>query len=434
MKAAAAAVAVAALILAAPAQATRIVGTARGDLLHGTARADTVLGRAGNDRIDVAGGGRDTVACGPGRDLVTADQTDRLGRDCETVVRRISVDVSSGGGAAHATEVEPDSFAWGSTVVADFQVGRFRDGGALAIGFATSSDAGRTWRSGLLPGLTISSRPKGAWLRASDPVVTFDAAHRTWLASSFGLGMTDSGMVVSRSSDGIHWSPPVVATQGQNNSSGELYDKDWISCDNGASSPFFGHCYLSYSDFVAGRLSTQTSTDGGLTWGVAGGVTRLRRSGRHECRGAGSAADDDTRGHARDPDLRGQPHVRRIVGRRRRHLLAGDDDRAGRRARGAVPGGPAAERGLGQPGQSLPGLVGREPHAVHALDRRCRLVAARAGAARARPPVRAGPRRPLGRRRPRADVVRVVRLGADAARRPRPLGRRRNDLDPAACF
>src|SRR3954454_9546320 len=35
----------------------------------------------------------------------------------------------------HQTEVEPDTFANGSTIVSAFQVGRIYDGGACAIGF-----------------------------------------------------------------------------------------------------------------------------------------------------------------------------------------------------------------------------------------------------------------------------------------------------------
>src|SRR5262245_48307144 len=54
----------------------------------------------------------------------------------------------------HQTEVEPDTFANGSTIVAAFQVGRIFDGGACAIGFATSTNNGATWTSGLLPGIT----------------------------------------------------------------------------------------------------------------------------------------------------------------------------------------------------------------------------------------------------------------------------------------
>ena len=55
----------------------------------------------------------------------------------------------------HHTEVEPDSFSNGSTIVAAFQVGRIFDGGACAIGFATSTDNGTSWTSGLLPGIEI---------------------------------------------------------------------------------------------------------------------------------------------------------------------------------------------------------------------------------------------------------------------------------------
>ena len=54
----------------------------------------------------------------------------------------------------HQTEVEPDTFSNGSTIVAAFQVGRINDGGACAIGFATSTNNGASWTSGLLPGIT----------------------------------------------------------------------------------------------------------------------------------------------------------------------------------------------------------------------------------------------------------------------------------------
>src|SRR5204863_1522579 len=54
----------------------------------------------------------------------------------------------------HQTLVEPDTFASGSTIVATYQVGRIYDGGACATGFATSTNNGATWTSGLLPGIT----------------------------------------------------------------------------------------------------------------------------------------------------------------------------------------------------------------------------------------------------------------------------------------
>jgi hypothetical protein len=47
-------------------------------------------------------------------------------------------------------------------------------------------------------------------------------------------------------------------------------DKNWIVCDNTASSPFYGNCYTEWDDNGAGnRMEMSTSIDGGLTWGVA---------------------------------------------------------------------------------------------------------------------------------------------------------------------
>src|SRR5918992_2831586 len=139
-----------------------INGTKRGELLRGGPRADRIDARGGNDRIKVDGGGRDTVRCGRGVDLVNADAVDRIARDCETVVRVIARDRYTSP-AQHSTIAEPDSFAWGNTIVAAYQSGRFRDGGAVNTGWATSRDGGRTWRSGVLPALTRAAVPAGRW-------------------------------------------------------------------------------------------------------------------------------------------------------------------------------------------------------------------------------------------------------------------------------
>src|SRR5438309_1600448 len=80
----------------------------------------------------------------------------------------------------HHTEVEPDTFSNGSTIVATFQVGRISDGGSCAIGFATSTDNGATWANGLLPGITKYAGG-GTNDRATDPSVAFDAKHGVWL-------------------------------------------------------------------------------------------------------------------------------------------------------------------------------------------------------------------------------------------------------------
>src|SRR5260221_7909349 len=52
----------------------------------------------------------------------------------------------------HATEVEPDTFAFGSTLVSAFQTGRVFNGGATDIGWATSSHGGVSWTHRFLPG------------------------------------------------------------------------------------------------------------------------------------------------------------------------------------------------------------------------------------------------------------------------------------------
>src|SRR2546429_9292927 len=55
---------------------------------------------------------------------------------------RVSVDPFTNPTSQHATELEPDTFAYGGTVVATFQVGRFFNGGATDIGFVRSGKGG----------------------------------------------------------------------------------------------------------------------------------------------------------------------------------------------------------------------------------------------------------------------------------------------------
>ena len=186
----------------------------------------------------------------------------------------------------HHAEVEPDTFSNGSTIVAAFQVGRIFDGGACAIGFATSQNNGATWTNGLLPGITKWAGG-GRNDRATDAAVAFDAAHNAWLISSLTLleagGVHGNAVVTSRSTDGgLTWSSPFTTATG-----GDL-DKNWIVCDNTPSSRFFGHCYTEWDNHGAGNLlQMSTSTDGGMTWsapatnntGVIGGQPVVRPDG-----------------------------------------------------------------------------------------------------------------------------------------------------------
>jgi len=248
------------LVGAGAASADPIHGTKGGDVLTGTPRADRFASGPGNDFVQAAFGGVDTVSCGGGRDVVSADLADRVAADCEVVSRRLSVDLSTNPRSQHETAVEPDSFAWGSTVVAAFQLGRYEQGAASNIGTAVSTDAGRTWHRSVLPSLTVESAPPGPEASASDPTVAYDAVHGVWLVGTLALEPGSSHVLVSRSPDGLNWSSPVTV------GTGPLLDKDWFACDNGAASPHRGRCYATYTDDAENVTVVQWSDDGGVTW------------------------------------------------------------------------------------------------------------------------------------------------------------------------
>src|SRR3954453_21908050 len=93
-------------------------------------------------------------------------------------LNRISSDPFPNTTSQHRTEVEPDTFAHGSTGVSAFQVGRFVNGGSSDVGWARSGDGGRTWTSGSLPGMTTNSGAASSpYERVSDASVAYDAAH-----------------------------------------------------------------------------------------------------------------------------------------------------------------------------------------------------------------------------------------------------------------
>ena len=90
--------------------------------------------------------------------------------------RQISVDRITNASSQHATQVEPDTFAFGRTVVAAFQSGRNFAGSSAAIGVSVSHNGGHSWRSQtFLPNLTAFATPAGPYAAATDPSVAYDA-------------------------------------------------------------------------------------------------------------------------------------------------------------------------------------------------------------------------------------------------------------------
>ncbi|MBV9182405.1 MAG: exo-alpha-sialidase [Acidobacteria bacterium] len=236
--------------------------------LQAVGRASAVLLMAGCF-LGLLGCGSDRGAGG-----TTTSQTPMFPPATVPLVK-LSTDTFTNASSQHATEVEPDSFSLGPTIVAAFQVGRISSGGASDIGFALSTNAGLSWQNGFLPGLT-SFQGLGTNAAVSDPAVVYDVAQGVWIISSLTIsaaGLTQ--VVVSRSTDGgMSWANPIPVSQTPDP------DKDWISCDNSATSPFYGHCYLEWDDVSQGnRIWMSTSADGGTSWsaavntaGAAGGI------------------------------------------------------------------------------------------------------------------------------------------------------------------
>ena len=196
-------------------------------------------------------------------------------------LQQISIDRFMNSDSAHRTEVEPHIFSWGSTMVGTYHVAR-RPGsigwGSADIGFSTSTNGGRTWTYGYLPGLTVNYKG-GKFGAEADPAVAYDAKHGQWLIVSLPLVGLNGGsskigdVAVNRSSDGLHWGNGILID------STALDDKTWIVCDNYSQSPYYGNCYVEWDQaYGSGDVLMSVSSDGGLTWS-AGKASSNRAGG-----------------------------------------------------------------------------------------------------------------------------------------------------------
>jgi hypothetical protein len=181
---------------------------------------------------------------------------------------KISTDTLHNSDSVHKSEVEPDFFSWGNTIVGTFHVARVPGSigwGSGDVGWSTSTDGGKTWKYGILPALTKNYK-NGPYGWAADPSVAYDAKHGQWLISTLPLaGQESSGLIgdvaVSRSPDGLHWGKPIIVDKTHED------DKNWTTCDNTPTSKFYGNCYTEWDQaYGSGQVLMSTSHDGGLTW------------------------------------------------------------------------------------------------------------------------------------------------------------------------
>src|SRR6266699_2970637 len=188
---------------------------------------------------------------------------------------QLSSDPLTNSTGQHQTEVEPDTFAFGSTLVSAFQVGRAFGGGASGIGFATSTDGGTSFTNGFLPDTTpFSTPPSSTYFGASDPSVAFDAKHGVWLIS-FNAGEVAQApggkpiidVLVSRSTDGLTWGAALpTADHGHG-----LGGQPLVQPNGTVIVPLEGFAGLNDKDIVS-----FTSTDGGESWSRVTKIAAVR--------------------------------------------------------------------------------------------------------------------------------------------------------------
>ncbi len=160
--------------------------------------------------------------------------------------------------------------------------------GVGTSGIYTSSDGGATWTNRGLLDEQASWAGKGV-ISDGDPVIaygpkpkagggfTYANGARAYYSSLGGIDAAKGTeyIVVSYSDDnGVTWSAPVIGTT--KTSAVDFNDKNWISVDTSASSPYFGRVYLSWTEF---RSNTQSgngseptmvavSANGGASFGA----------------------------------------------------------------------------------------------------------------------------------------------------------------------
>lgn len=161
-------------------------------------------------------------------------------------------------------------------LVATFQEGRFRTGGAVDCGYSISGDGGLTWTRALIPNLTRAAG--GNYYRATDPVAGVDLSGNVYLNTE---GATDSNfnngaILVSRSSDGGNtFGEPAVVYRPADGS--VFPDKPWMAINTFAGTATVGRILATFTLFSnlsqdGGSIRRAYSDDGGVTWSASSSI------------------------------------------------------------------------------------------------------------------------------------------------------------------
>lgn len=156
--------------------------------------------------------------------------------------------------------------------------------GVPTSAYYRSTDNGKTWAGGYLPGFDTIGRVSGG-----DPSLDYGPRLCANGSFSFSCGATiyyssladpfpefgGEQATVSRSyDDGLNWSNPVAATSTGNKSNFD--DHEWVSVDHFPASPHFGRVYLDWAVFCnmcSGngnvKIYVAHSDDEGRTWSQA---------------------------------------------------------------------------------------------------------------------------------------------------------------------
>src|SRR5215472_15945483 len=183
--------------------------------------------------------------------------------------------------------------------------------GAPTSAFYRSTDNGKTWAGGYLPGFDTLSPPRTS---GGDPSLASGPRRCAGGAFSFGCGVViycgsladpvnefaGEQVTVSRSyDDGRTWANPVYATNTDNKSNFD--DHDWIAVDNSPASPHFGRVYVFWAVFCnkcSGngnvKLDMAHSDDEGRTWTAAVQVSAVANNSAQGFRETGQMTVSST--------------------------------------------------------------------------------------------------------------------------------------------